>query len=169
MLIQNNVEICASVMDARWTVAEDSPKSRNRPNTPVKAVTMLSNPKSFGSRSRANIIKEPIRSRKFAAWAHIRAKPPRIVFSFRPFIACQLRSLASIQHAVTSKYNLPAVESLGVPARRIALHPSQPHQREQCVLVKPALAGLGREGVRDELDFVPIDSRLQRHKERRLA
>src|SRR5262249_43971913 len=44
------------------------------------------NPKSFGSRSRANNIGEPIRNRKLAPWAQTLARPPRIVFHFRSCI-----------------------------------------------------------------------------------
>src|SRR2546426_623555 len=45
-LIQNNVEICSSVTSTRWTVAAESPKSLNISKTPVRAVTMATNPKS---------------------------------------------------------------------------------------------------------------------------
>src|SRR5271169_4187688 len=63
--------------------ADESPKSRNKVKTPVKAVTIPTNPKSFGPRSRANTIREPMRRRKLAPWAQSLARPPRIVFPFR--------------------------------------------------------------------------------------
>src|SRR5262249_14137304 len=66
--------------------AAESPKSRNRPKSPVKTVTIPTNPKSFGSRSRANNIREPMRNRKLAPWAQTLARPPRIVFHFRSCI-----------------------------------------------------------------------------------
>src|SRR5271155_4221277 len=63
--------------------AAESPKSRNKVKTPVKAVTIPTNPKSFGPRSRAKTIREPTRIRKLAPWAQSLARPPRIVFPFR--------------------------------------------------------------------------------------
>ena len=85
-LIQNNVEICSSVTSTRWIVAEESPKSRKRPRTPVKAVTIPTSPKSLGSSNRANTIKDPIRSAKFVACEQTLAKPPRIARVFKSFI-----------------------------------------------------------------------------------
>src|SRR6516162_1397370 len=66
--------------------AAESPKSRNRPKTPVKNVTIPTMPKSLGSRSRANTTRELIRNKKLAPWAHSLARPPRIVFPFRSCI-----------------------------------------------------------------------------------
>src|SRR5215469_10405321 len=63
--------------------AAESPKSRNRPKTPVKTVTIPTMPKSLGSRSRANTTRELIRNKKLAPWAHSLARLPRIVFPFR--------------------------------------------------------------------------------------
>ena len=62
MLIQNKVEICSSVTCPRWTVAVESPKSRKRFSTPVKAITIPTRPNSVGASRRASTIKEPIRS-----------------------------------------------------------------------------------------------------------
>src|SRR6516164_4573751 len=47
---------------------------------------MPTSPKSFGLRSRANIIREPTRNRRLAPWAQSLARLPRIIFSFRSCI-----------------------------------------------------------------------------------
>src|SRR5215472_6306978 len=60
------------------------------PKNPVKAVTMPTNPKSFGPRSRANTIREPNRRRKPAPTAKSLASPPRIVFPFKSCTALPL-------------------------------------------------------------------------------
>src|SRR5271163_2738620 len=67
--------------------ADESPKSRNQVKISVKAVTMPTNPKSFGPRSRANTIREPTCRRKLAPWAQSLARPPRIVFAFRSAVS----------------------------------------------------------------------------------
>ena len=38
-----------------------------------------------------------------------------------------------------SQHKLSAVESLCIPARGVAFHPAQPHEREKCTLFKPRL------------------------------
>jgi hypothetical protein len=47
--------------------AEDNPKSLNRSNTLVRAVTIATKPKSFGSSKRASNIMETMRTAKLAA------------------------------------------------------------------------------------------------------
>ena len=64
-------------------VTIESPASLKRLNTPVAAVTIPTNPKSFGSSSRATTIKEPTRRKKFTPWAPSFKMPDRRVRSFR--------------------------------------------------------------------------------------
>ena len=63
-------------MDARCTEAAESPASLSKPRIPVAAVTIPTNPKSFGIRSRAGPSSSPSADPKFAACAPIETTGP---------------------------------------------------------------------------------------------
>src|SRR5258705_12468012 len=68
-------------------VTVDSPASLNRANIPEIAVTIATRPKSFGSRSRARIIRDPTRRTRLAPWEETLARPPRTTLPLRLSIA----------------------------------------------------------------------------------
>ena len=63
--------------------AEENAASLSKPRIPVVAVTIATKPKSFGIRSRARTIIEPVRSTKFAACATKETKAPCAVRLFK--------------------------------------------------------------------------------------
>jgi hypothetical protein len=71
---------------ARWTAADESPKSRKMARTPVKAITMPTNPKSLGRRMRDSTRRETARTTRFVHNAQSLARPPRSVRRLRSFI-----------------------------------------------------------------------------------
>src|SRR6266403_597189 len=182
-LIQNNVEICSSVMLSRWTVAVESPKSLNRLSTPVTAVTMPTNPKSLGSRMRARIITEPTRRKKLAPCAHSLAKLPRIVRCFKSCMAYadtdltnHLRSLNLRSHGIDREEvsgelerHRATVECFGITARSIAFHSPQSHQREKRLRLKPALRALRLERIHEVTNLLLAHFGPHRHEQVRLS
>src|SRR5271167_2144871 len=97
--------------------ADESPKSRNQVKTSVKAVTIPTNPKSFGPRSRANTIREPTRSRKLVPWAQSLARPPRSVFPFRSAVCESNVSVYGLQDGETIRDRLSRIRhGLGLTA-----------------------------------------------------
>src|SRR5258708_1186513 len=107
-------------------VAVERPKSRNTLNTPITAVTMPTNPKSFGSSRRAMIMRDPVLRMRVATWEKILATPPRIALCLRSLIV------------VRSQNQLAGVEGFGVSALGIAFHAAQSHQGGEGALLKPA-------------------------------
>src|SRR5580704_995184 len=68
-----------------------------------------------------------------------------------------------------SQHYLSAVEGLGVTARRIAFHPSQPHQRKECVSFKPPFAVLRLKRFYDVPDLGLASLILKWHEHPRLS
>jgi hypothetical protein len=59
-------------------------------------------------------------------------------FGFSPHYAIAIVNIASFD----LQHYLAAIESFGMTARSIALHPAQSHEGEESFLLKPALAVL---------------------------
>src|SRR5260370_7863057 len=53
-----------------------------------------------------------------------------------------------------AKHHLASIKSLGVTARGVAFHPSQPHERKESFLLKPAFAALRSEDLHNVTDLV---------------
>src|SRR5262245_46786595 len=130
----------------------------------MTAVTMPTSPKSLGSSSRPKIIKEPRRTRKFAAWEQSLAKPPRIVFSLRSLIGNSRSPITLLL-----QHHFPTVKRLGIAAWGVAFHPPQTHQGKKSVLLEPVFAVLGLKGVHDVGDLPLVYFRFERYELARLS
>ena len=88
----------------------------------MNAVTMPTNPKSFGPNSRASTTRAPVRSARLATCEPSRAAPPRMVFSFRSSIArTYLRPCDPLAQKVReSRQVLGNREPPGLEAARLA-------------------------------------------------
>src|ERR1700722_5018780 len=63
-----------------------------------------------------------------------------------------------------SKHQLAAVKCFGIPAGSIAFHSPEPHERKECVRLKPALLVLGREGFHEKPNLLLVQLRLEGDK-----
>src|SRR6266496_756859 len=66
-----------------WTVAVESPMSLNCSAIAVRAVTILTRPKSAGIRTLARMAIEPMRTAASIAWKPMVTTPPRSDFALR--------------------------------------------------------------------------------------
>jgi hypothetical protein len=64
-----------------------------------------------------------------------------------------------------SQHQLATVECLSVTARSVTFHPAQPHEGEEGLLLEPALAVLGLEGIHDVANLCLVHFWRKRHEQ----
>src|SRR6266536_3390593 len=138
----------------------DHPRPRQRPDQPVQIRRLVEH------QPRHTMI-EKIRAQHTNLVSERRARPrPTLVRATAALTPC-IPSTTSL--ASRAPNQLSGVKPLGVPARGVGFHPTDPHQRAKEVVGEPPSVTLGCELVEQQIDLPPNDLVVEMDEEIRGA